>query len=89
MLDWNEELQVFEGYEEDYAYHAPSESVAYWREQRAERRRRDREELHELWVEEQRARRRERFAHANVKPQRAYRLRNKWQRAADKRREEA
>lgn len=47
-------------YDDDPAVHAPSEYVWLCREQRDARKRRDRNELQDLWREEMRARRRER-----------------------------
>ena len=47
-------------WDDEPAFHAPSEYVWACREARYERKRRDREELQDLWREEVRARKRER-----------------------------
>lgn len=47
-------------YDDEPAFHAPSEYVWRCQQEREERKRRDREELQDLWREEMRTRRRER-----------------------------
>ncbi len=49
-----------QGFDYDFARHAPSEFIEASHDEREERKRRDREELVDLWHEETRTRRRER-----------------------------